>query len=34
MNMKVVYYFLVYAELRYVIAKLLSYVKILYSAVP
>ena len=27
MNMNVVYYFKVYAELRYVIAKLLPYVK-------
>ena len=27
MNMKVVYYFIVYAEIRYVIAKLLPYVK-------
>ena len=34
MNMNVVYYFKVYAELRYVIAKLLPYVKKLYSAAP
>ena len=32
MNMIVVYYFKVYAELRYVITKLLPYVKRLYSA--
>ena len=34
MNMKVVYYFIVYAELRYVNAKLLPYEKRLYSAAP
>ena len=34
MNMNVIYYFIVYAELRYVIAKLLPYVKRLYSAAP
>ena len=34
MNMKVVYYFIVYAELRYVNAKLLPYVKRLYSVAP
>ena len=34
MNMKVVYYFIVYAELRYANAKLLPYVKRLYSAAP
>ena len=32
MNMKVVYYFIVYVKLRYVNAKLLPYVKIQYSA--
>ena len=34
MNMKVVYYFTVYAELCYVNAKLLPYVKRLYSVAP
>ena len=34
MNMKVVYYFIVYAELRYANAKLLPYVKRLYSVAP
>ena len=29
-----IYYFIVYAELRYVSAKLLPYVKRLYSAAP
>ena len=34
MNMKVIYYFIVYAELRYVNAKVLPYVKRLYSVTP
>ena len=34
MDMNVVYYFKVYTELRYVITKLLPYVKRLYSAAP
>ena len=34
MNMKGFYYFIVYAELRYVNAKLLPCVKRLYSAAP
>ena len=34
MNMNVIYYFKVYVELRFVIAKLLSCVKRLYSAAP
>ena len=34
MNMKVVYYFIVYVELRYVNAKLLPYVKRMHSAAP
>jgi len=34
MHMKVIYYFIVYTELRYVNAKLLPYVKRLYLAAP
>ena len=34
MNMKVIYYFIVYTELHYVNAKLLPYVKRLYLAAP
>ena len=34
MNMNVVYYFIVYAGLRYVNAKLLLYVKRLHSVAP
>ena len=34
MNMNVVYYFKIYAEIRYVNAKSLPYVKILYSMAP
>ena len=34
MNMNVIYYFIVYVELRYVIATSLPYVKRLYSVAP